>query len=110
MTIVTNNFFRFCSLVIFLLALIGIYLNYSFIPVADSWSNYELYEFIENKNYLSFFFFHNEHRIVPSKLLFWVDMKLFNGAEIFLLYIHIIFTLILVKIFQIGRASCRERV
>jgi len=100
MSIVTNKFFRVFSLVIFLLALVGIYLNYSFIPVADSWSNYELYELIENKNYLSFFSLHNEHRIVPSKLLFWVDMKFFHGTEIFLLIIHIVITLILVKIFH----------
>lgn len=90
---------RIYSFVFLALAIYGTYLNYSFIPVADSWSNYELFKEVGEGHYLSFLSLHNEHRIVPSKLLFWIDMKFFNGTEKFLLIIHYLLVSIIIILF-----------
>lgn len=94
------NFYKTYTFLILCLALIGVYINYSQIPVADSWSNYELITNISEGHFSSFISLHNEHRILPSKILFWLDMVLFEGAEVFLLIIHILFILILFKLFS----------
>ena len=95
------NFYKTYTLIILFLALIGIYINYSPIPVADSWSSYQLFIDLSEGQLSSFYSLHNEHRILPSKILFWLDMYLFNGTEIFLLLTHILCILILFKLFSI---------
>jgi len=95
------NFYKTYSFLILFLAFFGVYFNYSPIPIADSWSNYELVKDISEGHFSSFISLHNEHRILPSKILFWLDMKLFGGSEVFLLITHILFIFILFKLFSI---------
>ena len=94
------NFYKTYTFLILCLALLGVYVNYSPIPIADSWSNYELVKGVSEGHLSSFISLHNEHRILPSKILFWLDMHLFEGAEIFLLILHILFIFVLFKLFS----------
>jgi hypothetical protein len=94
------NFYKTYSFLILFLALVGVYINYSPIPIADSWSNYELVTDISEGHLSSFISLHNEHRILPSKILFWLDMHLFGGSEIFILIIHILFIFMIFKLFS----------
>ena len=94
------NFYKIYSFLILFLALLGVYVNYSPIPIADSWSNYELVKDISEGHLSSFISLHNEHRILPSKILFWLDMHLFGGSEVFLLITHILFIFILFNLFS----------
>ena len=94
------NFYKTYSFLILFLALLGVYVNYSPIPIADSWSNYELVKDISEGHLSSFISLHNEHRILPSKILFWLDMYLFGGSEVFLLITHILFIFILFNLFS----------
>jgi len=94
------NFYKTYTFLILCLALLGVYVNYSPIPIADSWSNYELVKGVSEGHLSSFISLHNEHRILPSKILFWLDMHLFEGVEIFLLILHILFIFVLFKLFS----------
>lgn len=94
------NFYKTYSFLILFLALLGVFVNYSPIPIADSWSNYELVKDISEGHLSSFISLHNEHRILPSKILFWLDMHLFGGSEVFLLITHILFIFILFNLFS----------
>ena len=94
------NFYKTYSFLILFLALLGVYVNYSPIPIADSWSNYELVKDVSEGHLSSFISLHNEHRILPSKILFWLDMHLFRGSEVFLLITHILFIFILFNLFS----------
>lgn len=81
---ITNYFsiyFILLSLGFILTTLIGIANNYSQIPYLDMWEGtIKFFEKITNGNYLAFWEQHNEHRIVFSKIFFWVDLKFFNGT------------------------------
>ncbi len=71
------------------LALIGGINNYSPIPFWDMWDGYldPYINFIQG-DYLTLFAQHNEHRIVVSKLLFFIDLHYFNGASLFLTIVN----------------------
>lgn len=58
----------------------GIYINYSPVPFWDQWNG--LLNFIidfKSGNWAAWFEQHNEHRIIFSKLLFWLDYIIFDG-------------------------------
>jgi hypothetical protein len=68
------------------LAIAGEVINYSPIPTGDSW--YGVIGFLirmQNGNYAEWWAQHNEHRIVLSRILFWIDYKYFGWAGGFLI-------------------------
>lgn len=103
-----KNFNYFLSLKIlsgfFILStLVGTLINYTAIPQADMWSNFELiYEF-EKQNYAYLFTQHNEHRILLPRLIYLLDYYLFNDGYYLLYFLNIflffIITLLLNKYF-----------
>lgn len=68
-----------------LTALIGIFRNYSAVPYWDMWGgNLGFYFRIQEGDWMAWWAQHNEHRILLSRLLFWIDFHFFNGNHILL--------------------------
>jgi hypothetical protein len=71
-----------------ILAIIGCIKGYSPVPYSDMWSAVESILQIDSGNKSAWWAQHNEHRIIISRLLFWLDFKLFAGKFIFLSVTH----------------------
>jgi len=83
------NLLKTLSFCFVFLTLVGVIINYSSIPQADMWSNFELiYEF-KQKNYQYLFSQHNEHRIFIPRLLYLLDYYLFNNGYYLLYFLNI---------------------
>lgn len=66
--------------------IIGILNNYSPVPYYDMWDAYlRWYTELQNSDWYIWLSQHNEHRIFLSRILFWIDIRFFNGASYFLL-------------------------
>jgi hypothetical protein len=62
----------------------GAYNYFSPIPFWDQWQGYiGFYHRVKGGNYSAWWDRHNEHRIVFSRILFWLDIVLFDGMNIF---------------------------
>lgn len=71
------------------LAIAGGIRNYTSIPYWDMWDGTLLfYSKIDNGNHLEWLSQHNEHRIILSRILFWIDYKFFLGLSGFLIVIN----------------------
>lgn len=81
---------------------IGIANNYSPVPFWDMWNAYlDFYIKSSEGNLERWVALHNEHRIVLSRILFWIDIKLFGGSIIFLLIMNFILMLFMVAVFYL---------
>jgi len=59
------------------------------IPFSDMWDGYlQFYMSIQDGHIAEWWAQHNEHRILISRLLFWVDLAWFNGQNWFLILIN----------------------
>lgn len=77
------------SLLYFGLAIIGGVLSYSPVPFWDMWNGYlGFYAQVNTGDWAAWWENHNEHRIVLSRILFWLDNYLFNGRLIFLIVVN----------------------
>ena len=64
-------------------------MNYSSVPYWDMWdASYKFYIDLKAGQINEIWRQHNEHRIVLSKLLFWVDYEFFGGKSAFLIFIN----------------------
>lgn len=81
-----KNYFLILSSLFVILTLVGIYKNYSPVPYMDMWDGYlDFYVKASDGDWNAWFAQHNEHRTVFSNLLFFIDIHLFGGKNIFLL-------------------------
>lgn len=87
-------------LTFFLLAVAGGLRAYSPVPFWDMWGG-TLGFFIAHSdgNTSVWWALHNEHRIVLSRALFWLDYRLFNGTSAFLITMNYVFVLSAVAVF-----------
>ena len=86
------NIFKFFALLMVLLAIFGGVRKYSPIPFGDMWEgtlNFHIK--LMNGNDPVWWIQHNEHRILLSRILFWIDYKFFEGQSIFLITINYVF-------------------
>lgn len=61
-------------------------LNFSPVPFWDMWGGYIAFDMRLSQGDTGVWFSqHNEHRIILARLLFWLDMHLFNGSTHFLI-------------------------
>ena len=68
------------------LAVVGGFLSYSPVPFWDMWGGYLGFFMQANDgDMVAWWDQANEHRIVLARLLFWVDLKWFGGASVFLI-------------------------
>lgn len=71
------------------LAIIGAFRAYSPVPMGDSWEgNIAFYLSALNGNWSAWWAQHNEHRIVLSKIFFWLNNHYFGGSNAFLVVVN----------------------
>ncbi|KRB83400.1 hypothetical protein [Duganella sp. Root198D2] len=83
------------ALLFAVLAVVGGVRGYSPVPFWDMWGGYlPMADPAANGGWSLWWHQHNEHRIVLSRLLFWVDLRWFGGASWFLIAINYILVLL----------------
>lgn len=84
--------FKYLMPIVFLaLAVVGGFRSYSPVPFADMLNGHHaFYADILDGQFSAWWAQHNEHRIVLTRLLFWVDHKLFDGTAAFLIVVNYI--------------------
>lgn len=82
------------------LAVTGAVRWYSPVPFWDSWRGY-LYFYVHADNWHTWWAAHNEHRIVLSRALFWMDLAWFHGTGLFLIVVDYLFQALAAWIFWI---------
>ena len=71
------------------LAVIGAFLSHCPVPYMDMWNGYlEFYDKVNSGDWMAWWIQHNDHRIVLSRLFFWMDLAWFKGTGWFLLVIN----------------------
>lgn len=72
------------------MAIIGAFRSYSPIPVGDSWEgNFGFYLKIKNGDWGAWWAQHNEHRIVVSKIFFWLNNQFLGGGNAALIAVNL---------------------
>jgi hypothetical protein len=60
--------------------------NFSPVPYLDMWDGYIGFDMRVNQgDFSAWTYLHNEHRIIFSRLLFWLDIHVFGGTTLFLI-------------------------
>jgi hypothetical protein len=71
------------------LAVIGAFNSYSPVPYWDMWNGYiEFYDKVKSGDWASWWIQHNDHRIILTRLFFWIDLSWFKGSGWFLIVIN----------------------
>ena len=76
------------SLSFLFLAMLGGVINFSFIPIADSWHKYEIVKLLQDHNYSSLIETHMEHRILFTRILLMMDYFFFGDKQVFLIVMN----------------------
>jgi hypothetical protein len=88
LSMIKSWFIGFTALMIGL-AIIGAFRAYSPIPMGDSWDgNFAIYLKTINGDWSAWWAQHNEHRIVLSKIIFWINNRYLGGSNAFLIAIN----------------------
>lgn len=92
---ISNRLLCFLAFLSFILASYGAWRYYSPVPYWDQWDSYlDFYLRVSHGDWFSWFEQHNEHRIIFSKLLFWLDIRFFEGKGYFLIAINYVLQLV----------------
>jgi hypothetical protein len=88
-----------CGFAVVVSTLTAIVQTFSAIPYWDQWDGYiGFYTSIIEGDSGAWWAQHNEHRIVLSKVLFWLDIRFFEGVGIFLLSAQFLIQLLLLAV------------
>lgn len=80
--------------VFILLAAIGAIRAYSPVPIGDMWNGYlGFYMNATGGDHSAWWAQHNEHRILLSRIFFWLDLKFFEGRGWFLILVNFLILL-----------------
>ena len=82
------------------LAIVGGIRTYSPVPVMDMWDGTIDFLLRYDEGSASLWEQHNEHRILLSRLLFFLDFKLFGGMSWFLIILNYVFVFIAFLVFR----------
>lgn len=63
------------------------WVHYSPIPYLDSWTGYIGF-YLDSESFQAWWRQHNEHRILLSKLFFWLDLRYFAGRAVILVVLN----------------------
>ena len=74
-----------CAFAYVILAIIGAVRYYSIVPLGDTYALSEFSRLIADGDFTSFWEQYNEHRIVLTRILFWLDNVAFGSTNIFLI-------------------------
>jgi hypothetical protein len=84
------------------LAIAGMFRGYSAVPFWDMWNGYlHFYTNTSQGNWQAWWSQHNEHRIVLSRILFWLDIACFRGAGVFLLVVNALLLALISALFAV---------
>ena len=79
---------------------VGIYNNYSPVPFWDMWNGYlGFYVKFMDGDWNLIFSQHNEHRIIFSRVLFFIDNYFFQGSIVFLLLANFILMILIAYVY-----------
>jgi len=83
-------------------AIIGMVRGYSAVPFWDMWNGYlDFYVKSSQGGWQVWWAQHNEHRIVLSRLLFWLDLAWFRGEGWFLLAVNALLLAVIAALFVV---------
>ncbi|NOT86224.1 MAG: hypothetical protein HOP02_15920 [Methylococcaceae bacterium] len=86
--------FAFLAGVSVCMSIMGGVLYFTPVPIMDMWESISFYQRISLGDWNAWWKLHNEHRIVLSRLLFWVDITWFKGRGIFLIIVNYLLLLL----------------
>lgn len=87
--LIEHRILSFLALIFVALAIVGGIKAYSPVPFWDMWDGYlGFYDQLSEGNWSVWWSQHNEHRIVLSRILFWIDFEIFRGQVWFLIVIN----------------------
>lgn len=82
-------------LFVFVTDVLGLVRNFSPVPYWDMWDGYlSFYLKLAQGDWQVWLAQHNEHKIFLSRLLFWIDLNVFNGTEVFLILINLVLIIV----------------
>jgi hypothetical protein len=86
--------------------------NYTSVPLGDMWDGYlEFYRRLHEGGLKIWWEQHNEHRIFLTRLLFWIDLRIFKGSVIFLIVLNYILAATISCVFiLIAKTELKERI
>jgi len=88
------------ALIQLILAIIGGINHYSPVPFWDMWDGYiNFFNKVSSGNVKVWWEQHNEHRILLTRILFWLDIKIFNGSNVFLIIMNYILAMLACVVF-----------
>lgn len=92
------------------LIIIGGVLNYSEVPFWDMWDGFLEFKLkLEDRHFNAWWEQHNEHRIIITRIIFWLDFVLFNGQNWFLIIINYVLLSFIICVFlQIVKSERKE--
>jgi len=86
-----NKFLVFLLVIYIVSVFVGAYRFYSPLPDGDMWHGYiNFYLNLLNGDTYAWWEQHNEHRIILSKLFFYLDLALFNGLSLSLIPLNLL--------------------
>lgn len=95
-----------------LAAIVGGYFKYSPVPYLDMWDGYiNFYLNTQDGQWQAWWALHNEHIIFLSRILFWLDIYLFNGTISFLIvcnYVIIFMAAVLLSVLLVEQIPDKE--
>jgi len=92
--LVASRIAKVLGVVFFVTAVVGAIQNFSPVPFWDMWDGYlNFYVRVTNGDYAAWWAQHVDHRTVVSNLLFWIDLRVFNGALWFLILVNYLLVL-----------------
>lgn len=100
-----HAFFVSLAFLFLVLAIVGMFRNYTPVPFWDMWDGYlDFYVKVSGGDWSQWFAQHNEHRIVLSRILFYIDLHFFKGTLVFLLVANfVLLTLFVLLMILISR-------
>lgn len=97
------------GLVVFVTTIFGVVHYFSPIPFSDQWIGYVGFvHTLDDGNRSIWWAQHMEHRIVFSRLLFWLDANLFGGRNVFLFIAAIILQALTATLFVVSASRGRR--
>ena len=95
-----NILFFILAVIFFGLAVIGGMRSYSTVPFWDMVNGYlNFFTRVSNGDWSAWWAQHNEHRIVLSRIFFWLDLKFFNGQGWFLIATNYVLLMLICGLF-----------
>ena len=91
--------------------IVGGVLNYSPVPFWDMWDGFlKFYIQLESSQWSAWWEQHNEHRIVLTRIIFWLSFVLFDGQSWFLIIVnYIILACIILTFLEILNSATGRR-